>query len=313
MQTRILDLDGGLVRQTQLLRRSAALVLRLQEWGAGLRLACSHRKFASFENRLTLLSGSSHDERPFLSFIGSGDFHHVSLALLRRLTCPFNLLVIDNHPDWMRGVPFLHCGTWLYHAARLPQVRSVFHVGGNVDFDNGFRRLAPWPLLRSGKLTVFPAVRCFKTGTWTQVAHEPVRPKAVFQVTDRRLRGLLYPFRQALKSYPLYISLDKDVMTAAEAPANWDSGHLHLAEVEDILRCFVDAARGELAGMDIVGDWSPVRTKGLFRRLLHWTEHPRLALTPAAATCSNERANLTLLNALARMQTGISEAQPVAA
>jgi arginase family enzyme len=313
MHIRVLDLDGSVRRQNRLMDRHRPAEHDLAWWGPRIRLGCSFSRFQLFERALAATLADEEAAGPALTFYGSGDFHHVSLALLRRLPGPCNLLVLDNHPDWMRGVPFLHCGTWLYHAARLPQVRSVFHVGGNVDFDNGFRRLAPWPLLRSGKLTVFPAVRCFKTGTWTQVAHEPVRPKAVFQVTDRRLRGLLYPFRQALKSYPLYISLDKDVMTAAEAPANWDSGHLHLAEVEDILRCFVDAARGELAGMDIVGDWSPVRTKGLFRRLLHWTEHPRLALTPAAATCSNERANLTLLNALARMQTGISEAQPVAA
>src|SRR5207253_73749 len=119
----------------------------------------------------------------------------------------------------------------------------------------------------------FPAVRSFQGGAWQQVPHEPVRPGAQADVSTRRLRGLLYTFRETLKSCPLYISLDKDVMTADEAPVNWDSGHLGLTEVEEILRSFVDASRGELAGMDIVGDWSPVRTKGLFRHLLHWTEH----------------------------------------
>src|SRR5262249_33304584 len=141
-----------------------------------IRLACSFRRFRLFEKALAELFGTETDTRPALTLCGSGDFHHVGLALLRRQTRPFNLLVLDNHPDWMRGVPFLHCGTWLYHAAQLPLVRHIFHVGGDVDFDNYYRWMAPWHLLRSGKITVLPAVRRFRRGPWAQIANEPLRP-----------------------------------------------------------------------------------------------------------------------------------------
>ena len=57
---------------------------------------------------------------------------------------PFNLLVLDKHPDWMRGIPFLHCGTWLHHALQLPTLNRVIHCGGDLDFDNAYRWLAPW-------------------------------------------------------------------------------------------------------------------------------------------------------------------------
>src|SRR5205823_14391349 len=137
-----------------------------------------------------------------LTFCGSGDFHHVSLALVRRLTTPFNLLVLDNHPDWMRGVPFLHCGTWLYHAARLPLVQRVFHVGGDVDFDNYYRWMAPWPLLRSGKIKVLPGVRHFRTRAWQQIAHEPVRLRSTARTTRERLEELLLPLREDLARWP---------------------------------------------------------------------------------------------------------------
>src|SRR5207245_2357963 len=116
--------------------------------------------------------GVAHDAAPSLTFVGSGDFHHVSLALVRRQPGPINLLVLDNHPDWMRGVPVLHCGTWLSHAVRLPQVRTVFHVGGEVDFDNAYSWLAPWPELRSGKIVVLPAVRRFRGARWGRVRHQ---------------------------------------------------------------------------------------------------------------------------------------------
>lgn len=102
MQTRIFDLDDSLVRQHQLLRQSRAGILPLREWGPVLRMACSHGSFRRFEDRLTTLLGGESERQSCLNFLGSGDFHHVSLALLRRLRRRCNLLVLDNHPDWMR-------------------------------------------------------------------------------------------------------------------------------------------------------------------------------------------------------------------
>jgi hypothetical protein len=195
----------------------------------------------------------------------------------------------------MRGIPFLHCGTWLYHAARLPTVRRVFHVGGDMDFDNSYRWLAPWPWLRDRKIVVWPAVRRFQKGNWSAVAHEPLKEPGQNLWNPARIEDLLRPWREELARYPLYISLDKDVMREEHAVVNWDSGHLHLGEVCAILEAFLRAAHGRLAGMDIVGDWSPVKVQGVLRRFLHLTEHPFLAVEPGDAAGRNEQTNLTLL------------------
>jgi len=303
MQTRVVDLDGSIARQTLLLRRRGAVILRLQEWGRTIRLACRHGTFARFEMQLARLLGSSHDTQPSLSFLGSGDFHHVSLALLRRLTGPFNLLVIDNHPDWMRGIPFLHCGTWLYHAAQLPNVQQIFHLGGDVDFDNAYRWLAPWPMIRSGKIIVAPSRRRFQGRSWDQIAHQPLRRRPEQLVGEDFLSKWLAPYRAELATCPLYISLDKDVLNASEAVVNWDSGYLTAAEVMMVLTVFLDAADGELAGMDVVGDWSPVRLRGWMRRLLHWIEHPRLAIDANEATRRNQELNLRLVESVSAVPT----------
>jgi hypothetical protein len=298
VHVRILDLDGALTPQTQFRRLAAPAVHDARDWGPYVRLGCSFGRFRRFEAALDLLLADG-PAGPALTFYGSGDFHHVSLALLRRLPGPFNLLVLDNHPDWMRAVPLLHCGTWLYHAARLPQVRRVFHLGGNVDFDNPFRWLAPWPLLRSGKIVCLPGVRPFRRGGWRKVPNQPLRPGPHTPLSAERLGWLLQPYRAELRDYPLYVSLDKDVLLEQEAAVNWDSGKLTLAEVGQILDAFLDAADGDLAGADVVGDWSPVRTRGLLRWWLHVTEHPRLMVTPDEAARRNERTNLALL---ARLQ-----------
>ena len=111
MHIRVLDLDGAIPRQETLLNRFQPFVHDLRTWGPRIRLGCRFRRFARFEKSLTGILGNEEKSEPVLTLYGSGDFHHVSLALLRRQRCPFNLLVLDNHPDWMRAIPFLHCGT----------------------------------------------------------------------------------------------------------------------------------------------------------------------------------------------------------
>jgi hypothetical protein len=308
MQIRIFDLDESLLRQQTLLAEPQPTVIPLRSWGPGIRLACSFARFRRFEVQIDSLVGAREDRMPTITLYGSGDFHHVSLALLRRLSTPCNLLIIDNHPDWMRGIPFLHCGTWVYHAARLAHVKQIFHVGGNVDFDNYYRPLAPWPALRSGTIRVFPAIRRFERGRWKSVPNEPLRLPGASRCSPARLQELLRPFAAELGSRPLYVSLDKDVMAAEHAVVNWDSGHLRLDEVKLILSTFLTLAGRRLAGADIVGDWSPVRLRGWLRRLLHLTEHPSLTVEAAQAERINERTNRELLATI--LETAANASQP---
>lgn len=298
MDLRILDLDGSVSLQPELVARGPARIFAAREWGPSIRLACGFARFRRFEQRLADLFPSVNEAPPAITCYGSGDFHHVSLALIRRLKTPINLLVLDKHPDWMRGVPFLHCGTWLYHAARLPGVKRIFHVGGDVDFDNYYQGMAPWQLLRSGKIVVLPGIRRFQRGAWSAVPNEPIRPRREAPVCRGRIEQLLHPFRTELASRPLYISLDKDVMWVEESVVNWDSGYLTLAEVRDLLQGFVGAARGNLAGLDITGDWSPVRVRGWLRHFMHWTEHPALAVDATTAARRNAQTNLALLDTI---------------
>jgi hypothetical protein len=295
MDVRILDLDGGVRVQRGFVRRYRPALLDASHWGPKIRLGCGFGRFRRFERDLAESISSADQTDSTITFVGSGDFHHVSLALLRRIREPFNLLILDNHPDWMRGVPFLHCGTWVYHALRLPHLKYVFHVGGDVDFDNYYRWLAPWRRLRDGQIVVLPAIRSFQRGRWSSIGNASVRLKPEQTAPSDHLETLVEQHRHDLAQRPLYISLDKDVMPSTEAVVNWDSGHLRLAEVQRLLALFLECAGGNLIGMDVVGDWSPVRLRGLLRRFLHWTEHPRLEINLAEATARNELTNLMLL------------------
>jgi hypothetical protein len=145
---------------------------------------------------------------------------------------------------------------------------------------------------------VFPAIRHYRSRQWHGVSHEPLRLPGEERLSPERLEELLQPHQKALAQRPLYVSLDKDVMGTADAVVNWDSGHLRLSEVRDVLSAFVRAAGGNLAGMDVVGDWSPVTVRGWFRRWLHYTEHPLLRVAPHEALTINDHTNQMLLDTL---------------
>jgi hypothetical protein len=292
MDVHVLDLDGAITAQPEFVERFAPSVTPLNDWGPHIRIACSFARYRAFERSLNeRLKGRDHD----LFLYGSGDFHHVSLALLRRLRQPFNLLLLDKHPDWMRMIPVIHGGTWVWHALHLPHLKRVFHLGGDLDFDNLFRWLAPWQHIRDGRIVTIPAIRRYTRGQWRELSVTPLREEIGDGVTEDRLEMLLGRFRADLGRYPLYISLDKDVMWARDAIVNWDSGHLELDEVQTILRWFRAACGGRMAGMDVLGDWSPVRVRGGLRRALHWIEHPALNVDPQEASRVNGAINTALL------------------
>jgi hypothetical protein len=288
---RVLDLDGSVPPQGCLRDGELAPAIDLRAWGPRVRMACGLRTYRAFEGKISTRPGSG---RPNLVLFGSGDFHHVTLALLRRLREPFHLLVLDKHPDWVRGVPFLHCGTWLARALLLPNLGRVFHVGGDLDFDNHYAPFAPWRELRSGRVRVIPARRRFRGFGWGRVPHHCLLAdtgEPLAACLDR----LLEPDRRDLTSRPLYVTVDKDVLGADQAAVNWDSGYLSLDQLLTVLDAFAGAAGGRFAGADLLGDWSPVRTSGWPRRVLDLTEHPRLNVRPADAAERNCRTNRAIV------------------
>ncbi|HXY36498.1 MAG TPA: hypothetical protein VEI07_19840 [Planctomycetaceae bacterium] len=291
-RVQILDLDGSLADPSSNLPAKFERIAA-QDWGPQIRLACTFGRFNRFQG---WLSESMPQTGPALTAYGSGDFHHVTLALLMRIREPFNLMILDKHPDWMRGIPFLHCGTWLWHALQLPMLRHVFHCGGEADFDNGYRWLAPWSDIKSGRVVCLPAQRKFSRGGWASVPGTPLLQDGL--VHKDRLRETLEPFRAELAAYPLYISIDKDVLVVDDAVTNWDSGVLRTADAMTILEAFLEAAGGRMIGADSLGDWSPVRLDGWLNRLCDWFDRRHRRINPIAAAETNAATNAALCRVL---------------
>jgi hypothetical protein len=298
----VLDLDGSLAVQAGVLSGANASWISAGNWAPRIRLACPFRTFRRFQ---AWLGPRLTDSDAQVTLYGSGDFHHVTLALLRRIREPFNLLVLDKHPDWMKGVPFLHCGTWLRHALRLPNLIRVFHCGGELDFDNAYRWLAPWADIRTGRIVVFPAFRRYTRGAWAGVR---VHPLLVGYPLRDVLLDALEDYHDDLAARPLYVSIDKDVLVAADAAVNWDSGLLCTNDAVTVVETFLAAAGGKLIGADLLGDWSPVKLGHLLSRFFDWLDHPSPRHSLEQATTLNVKANRALLRALGAVRLSEPEA-----
>ncbi|MEN6413118.1 MAG: arginase family protein [Veillonellales bacterium] len=214
-------------------------------------------------------------------FLGSGDFHHLTLVILEELRTPFSLVVFDNHLDCSYRFPRYACGNWLYHAASLPNCKKILHVGSTEQY--GFLRkvLSLNHLLRSGKLRVIPAV--------------PAKNLAAYQAALNLAVNTL-----KMVNVPVYISIDKDVLTAEEAPGDWDNGIMTLPVLESNLAALADAL--DLIGVDITGEYSrrSKLTGHSIKRLLSDWDHPALRekMSASEALDCQSRVNLLLLEAL---------------
>ncbi|TPG10556.1 hypothetical protein EAH75_07595 [Rhodanobacter glycinis] len=266
------------------------LVLPLEHWQESIRFGCSLATMRRFRCMLDELLPARYGT----VFTGSGDFHHLSWPLIARLTAPapFQVVVLDNHPDNMRFPFGVHCGSWVRRVAMLPMVSHV-HVLGITSSDIGAGHA--WenyltPLLRK-KLTYW------SMGVDTEWA---------------RRFGLAHAFRgfdtpaamvdafielQRAQRMPTYLSIDKDAFAAEVAHTNWDQGRLLATHA----LALIDSLRNGLVGSDINGEVSHYRYRSWWKRKLSaMDEQPEIDPAKLADWQAQQHAlNLQLLAAIA--------------
>ncbi|MDR1488965.1 MAG: arginase family protein [Desulfovibrio sp.] len=230
----------------------------LQSWQESIRFGCTLREFARLRDFLSPML----PHEPGVTFLGSGDYHHVTVLLLDgqavRNRAPVDLVVCDNHPDNMRYPFGIHCGSWIYHASLMEHVRHIHVVGisssdiaGKHAWEN---RLTP---LFQKKLTYWSVKQ---SARWLDVLGLS-ECRRNFSSPDALLSAFL-PYLQ--RSRQVYLSLDKDVFHPEEARTNWDQGAFRREHVRSI----IELCAKRLAGMDVCGEASAFRHAGWFKRFL---------------------------------------------
>lgn len=136
---------------------------------------------------------------------------------------------------------------------------------------------------------------------WNEVKQENLRTSWHKFITRERVRELLQPYAEILRKYPLYITLDKDVMIRGDNLQNWNSGALAREEVIMIIEELISMSGGRLLALDITGDFSKVEVEGVYRAYLHRTQHDDVNnnIDPETAAFVNEKTNFELLKHIA--------------
>lgn len=248
----ILDLDGGVLPLPR------AQILALPQWHDPLRFACSNATLDRFAAEVL----APLPAQLGTVMLGSGDFHHLSLPLLRRMhgQAPFQLVVLDNHPDNMRFPLGMHCGSWVNAASKLPQISHI-HVLGITSSDIGLGHAWEnhWRPLMGGRLTYW----CMDVDVgW---GHRLGMGRAFRRFEHPEALVAAFAAEQATSPQPTYLSIDKDVFAEDVARSNWDQGRFQLEHALVV----IEALRaGGLVGSDITGEVSLAHYRSRFKRWL---------------------------------------------
>ncbi len=249
MSTVILELDDALDLHADLGAEATRIAAR--DLGPALRLWSRPPALDALERRLRDgIAG------PALVFAGSGDFHHVSALLIRRAVelAPereLTVLHVDNHPDWVRFSPGMHCGSWAARVARFPGVRQVISVAMcSPDMKDSERKGADLSVVREGLLFPFPLRADDKEECVVAGRRIP---------TIETLGDVLFleHLNRLIGTDDVYVTIDKDALSPLDAVTNWDQGDLRLNRLIDWLKPILDGRR--LRGADVVGDASQPR------------------------------------------------------
>ncbi|MBQ4854195.1 arginase family protein [Rhodanobacter sp. B2A1Ga4] len=266
------------------------LVLPLEHWQESIRFGCSLATMRRFGTMLDQLL----PERHGTVFTGSGDFHHLSWPLIARLrpATPFQVVVLDNHPDNMRFPFGVHCGSWVRKVAMLPQVSQVHVLGitsGDIGGGHAWENYLT-PLLRH-KLTYW------SMGVDTRWARRLGLARAFRGFDSAEAMVDAFIECQRTQTAPSYLSIDKDVFAAEVARTNWDQGRLLLPHA----LALIDSLRHGLVGSDINGEVSHYRYRSWWkRRLSAMDAQPAIDPAQLAGWQTQQHAlNLQLLAAIA--------------
>jgi hypothetical protein len=269
------------------------IVLPLGHWQETLRFGCSLAALGRFRDALDQAMPASHGT----VFFGSGDFHHLSWPLIERLSAqgPFQVVVLDNHPDNMRFPFGVHCGSWVRRVAALGCVSHV-QVVGITSSDIG--RAHAWenyltPLLR-GRLSYW------SIGVDVGWAHALGLGRRFRRFADADAMVEAFVAEQRRSPQRTYLSIDKDVFAEEVAHTNWDQGQLHLVHAIAL----IESLGAGIVGSDINGEVSVHRYRSWWKRRLSALDaQPEIPLAQLAEWQAQQHAlNLSLLEVIAPLQ-----------
>jgi hypothetical protein len=301
---RILNFDNSVTKQQKLLSKFKADIVNLTRFGPKARYCMGKR---TYDELYSEIGGTSKDS---VTFLGSGDFHHISSLLISRYDEPITVIDFDLHPDWDILSFSLNCGSWVNRALENKNVQKFILAGvSSNDISTFSLERANLASLKDNRVEIYPH------------SHEPslVFFRKVPENISIKIRaGLFYnkiwwtslkgldmksAFLNILKRLPskkVYISIDKDCLKNEYALTNWEEGLFSLDELLSLIKLIKE--NSDIVGTDITGDYSEILVEGKIKSLMSHLDHPKhikaSRLSRETITAVNEATNIKLAELL---------------
>ncbi len=301
-----LNVDGSICAQANVLGYLRDMV-DLREHESNLRLWANKQGAGAIRHSLVELRKKW--TQPWLTFLGTGDLHHLSLFLLESLgqdLSPTTLILLDNHPDWFMDGKKYDCGDWLAGYRGLPWISEIIMLGQNSpDLDWYYFYTAPFQDLCNGKIRLHPFSR-----ESVCVPFRWAKGKSAYLDSNVHVWGTELRFQTLQKmgidncfaniiSYVenknVYLSIDKDCLNSTYANTDWDQGAMDLQSLTDLVKGL--RASSNLIGADITGEMAVTPIQGMLKRL-DCGRFLKIEPSPSKEVHGrNEATNLALLDA----------------
>jgi arginase family enzyme len=274
---RVLNFDNSVVRQNKLIDRFKPSITDLTDIGPRCRLYSNEKTAREVSARIDHGSGNS------ITFLGSGDFHHITGLLLDKIGEDVSVISFDDHPDWDILPPKIGCGSWVTGVLKKDNIKKVILMGASSgDISPTLFRMGNYDSLRGDRLEIYPyqhkPTRVFFKNIPKNISADVKSGLLYDEISWRELKAsnIAEFFLHILHRLPtkkVYVTIDKDCLKAAYSLTNWPEGHLEIEELLLMLKFIKENT--DMIGLDIVGDYSPVKTEGLIRTVITAVNHPR--------------------------------------
>ena len=300
---RVLNFDDSLLHQQQLLKKYQPTVVDLKDIGPFCRLYLNDKNSDDIRSRL------DSNFKNAVTFLGSGDFHHISGLLVEQFTQPITVIIFDFHPDWDILPPKLGYGSWITYILNRPNVRKIILLGvSSKDISTFSLQTGNLKALDNDRVEIYPYTHRPTTTMFKKLPDESLSVRMeqnIFytkiywrQLKDVSLTDFFKDLLTRIETKQVYVSVDKDCLKSQYALTNWEEGFLDLKDVLlllDLIKKDLD-----IVGLDIIGDYSPTKVAGIIKSFLYHSDHPRQFpakdKTFNEISAVNEETNLKILD-----------------
>ncbi len=298
---RILNFDDAVAEQKIIVDRYHPVIVDLKSLGPSVRLWSnrSHAKQVSAAFRP--------EHKNALTFLGSGDFHHISSLLIAQFEEPITVIVFDHHPDWDIFPPKLGCGAWVSRVLENPRVVKVLLLGmGSDDLTGKGLLTGNLGALKNDRVEIYPLGHACSVVPFRRVSqnHSADVQQGLYTahifwkgLPDHDAPDAFLSILQRISTQKVYISIDKDCLRKEDAITNWEEGRLSLESLLWMLGMI--KKKFDIVGMDVTGDYSPLQLSGIWKNLCSRWDHPKGQGVPPLSrdviNSVNERTNCRIL------------------